>query len=384
MIPGPSELHPEVLKALAQPLPPHYGAEWVVIYNETAELAKKVFKTVNEVIISPTPGSIGIEMGILNMVGPGEKLLCIVNGFFGRRVAEIARYNGIGTVELRAEPGEIVEPSRLEAALDEDSGISVVAMVHNESSTGVLNPIRDYLRISKKRGLLTLVDTVSSYGGIEIDVDGWGIDFCVGYPNKCLSSIPSAVPISISSEVWSRVEKGITKPRSFFMNLRVWRHFIDEWADVGHPYPTTINAYAVLALRAALNVALEEGLEKRYRRHITIGTAVRRAVAAIGLEMLPREEICSPVISAIRLPPSIAQRSKQLSGIMLKKHRIMIGGGLAELAGKIIRIGHMGVTASARYVLPTIAALESALTELGYPAEGGMEAFLQELRRSGV
>jgi len=372
MIPGPSELHPRVRQVLGGRFYPHYGAEWGKIYVETTELMKKIFKTRSEVIILATPGSVAVEMGIVNLANPGEKVVTIDNGFFGNRLTELAEHCGRKAVPVKADMGEIVNPERLKAVLDENKDARALLVVQNESSTGIFNPVPEYMRIAKKYGLLTLVDAISSFGGAEMDVDGWGIDFCIGYANKCLNSIPSAVPVAISSEVWSRVEKGIVNPGTWFTNLKVWRHYITEWSEMGHPFPTTVNTYSILALKEAAQVALDEGLEKRYERHRRAAAATRATLRQLGLPPLARDEqYASPTLTAARMPPQLDGRSKELMKILLTKHRIMIGGGLGPLSGRMIRVAHMGTTASAKYLLPTLMAISSALRELGFVAEGG-------------
>ncbi len=384
MIPGPSELHPRVKEVLNGRFYPHYGHEWGEIYSGIEEAVKKIFKTKNETIIMPTPGSLGLELGVVNVANRGEKVVALTNGFFGDRLAEIASYCGTGVVTVSAPPGYVVSVESLEETLDKHPDAAALLVVQNESATGVINPISQYLRVAKKHGLLTVVDAVSSFGGAELDVDGWGIDVCVGYPNKCLSGIPGAAPVSISSEVWERVEKDIVSPFSWFTNLRVWRWYRANWASHGHPYPTTINTYAYLALRVAAEVAIEEGLEKRYERHRRIAAAFRAAVKKMGLGLLSRNEAyASPTITAIELPPQLRTHIEELVRKMLTDYGIMISRGIAATEDTTIRIGHMGVTASPRYLIPTISALTETVRSLGYPTSSAgeaIDAFYETLR----
>ncbi|MEM4416963.1 MAG: alanine--glyoxylate aminotransferase family protein [Nitrososphaerota archaeon] len=381
MIPGPTELHPAVREVLSRPIVAHYGGAWKTEYEETVRVSAEIFKTKAEVFIMPTPGTVALETGVVSLVEPGENVVVIDNGFFSSRLGEIAEYAGANVVRLTAEAGDYVRPERLREALDTRSNVKAVLMVQNETSTGVFNPIPAYARIARERGALTIVDAISSYGGAEMDFDGWGLDYCVGYANKCLGSIPGAVPVAVSERAWEAFRRRRTKPRSFFTNLGVWRYYMDEWKDIGHPYPTTVNPYAYLGLKVAAKAALEEGLENRYRRHINVAAAFRKAVRAMGLEMLPSEEAASPLVSAISLPTQLWKDAGKINKIMLEKHGIMIGGGIASLHGKIIRVGHMCLTASTRYILPTLAALEATFRELGLPVKDGKETFISELSR---
>ncbi len=379
MIPGPTELHPEVMKVLSTPIVAHYGSEWITIYEEALKLASEIFKTKEEVFMMPTPGTVALETGIVSLLEPGEKAVAVVNGFFSNRLAEIAEHVGAEVIRVNAKEGEAVSPEKLDEVLGKNRDTKIVLAVHNETSTGVLNPVRDYAKIVNERDSIFLLDAISSYGGIELDFDGWGIDFCVGYANKCLGSIPGTVPVAVSEKAWESFRKRKTKPRSFFTNLAVWRYYIDEWKGVGHPYPTTISTHAVLCFKAAAQAALAEGLENRYRRHVVVAAAFRKAIREMGLETLPGEEVASPTVSAIRLPASIWPQADRINQLMLKKHRIMIGGGIASLHGKIIRVGHMCVTASSRYIIPTLAALKDSFNELGLTLKDGVEVFSEEL-----
>ncbi len=367
MIPGPSELHPRVRQVLTGRFYPHYGSEWGEIYWEVEEAVRKIFRTRNEVIVMPGPGCLGLELGVVNVANRGDKVVALTNGFFGDRFAEIASYCAAEVVTLSSPPGYIVSTEALKECLDKNPDAVALIVVQNESATGVLNPIPQYVEIAKKRGLFTVVDSISAFGGAELDVDGWGIDVCVGYPNKCLSGIPGALPVSISGEVWERVERGLVHPASWMTNLRVWRWYRRNWASHGHPYPTTINTYAYLALKVAAEVAIEEGLEKRYERHRRMAAAFRAAAKAMGLGLVSRnEEYASPTITAIELPPELRGKIEHIVGKMLRDYRIMISRGIAATEETAIRIGHMGYTASPRFLIPTLAALSETLSSQGY------------------
>ncbi|MCS7110020.1 MAG: alanine--glyoxylate aminotransferase family protein [Candidatus Caldarchaeum sp.] len=379
MIPGPTELHPAVQKILSTPIVAHYGPEWLPTYNETLKLAAAIFKTKAEVFMMPTPGTVALETGVISLVEPNEKVVALVNGFFSERLADIADSVGAHTIRVESDLGQAVDPSTLEDVLRKNPDTKAVLAVQNETSTGVLNPIPEYAKVVRERDALFIVDAISSYGGVEMEFDGWGLDYCVGYANKCLGSIPGTVPVAVSEKAWEAFRRRKTKPRSFFTNLGVWRHYIDEWGPIGHPYPTTISPHAVLCFKAAAEALLEEGLENRYRRHQTVGAAFRKAVRAMGLETLPSEKDASPVVTAVTLPSSIWKDGGKVNQIMLRKHRIMVGGGLAKLHGKIIRVGHMCVTASSRYVVPTLAALKDTFEELGISLNDGVDAFVKSM-----
>ncbi|MEM0482412.1 MAG: aminotransferase class V-fold PLP-dependent enzyme [Nitrososphaerota archaeon] len=385
MIPGPSELHPRVRQVLMGRFYPHYGPEWGEIYWGVEEAVRKIFRTKNEVIVMPGPGSLGLELGIVNVANRGDKVIALTNGFFGDRFAEIASYCAAEVVTLSSPPGYIVSTEVLKECLDKHPDAVALLAVQNESATGILNPIRQFTEIAKKRGLFTVVDSISAFGGAELDVDGWGIDVCVGYPNKCLSGVPGALPVSISSEVWEKVERGLVRPNSWMTNLRVWKWYRKNWASHGHPYPTTVNTYAYLALKVAAEVAIEEGLERRYERHRRVAAAFRAAMKTMGLGLVSKnEEYASPTITAIELPPDLQGKIERIVEKMLRDYRIMISRGIAATEDTAIRVGHMGYTASPRFLIPTLSALYETLRSLDYQkcsTGDAIEAFYEELRR---
>lgn len=362
MIPGPTEVLPEVLASVSLPIHPHYGREWAEIYEETTKLAAQVFNTSGEVLIFPGPGSAALEMGIANLIAPGEKIIVISNGFFGDRVKEIAHHLGCRVISLRAEYGKIIEPKQLEETLETHKDVKGLAVVHNETSTGVRNPIMAYGRIAREHNLYYIVDAISSYGAIELKVDDWGIDYCVGYAGKALSSVPGIAPVAISHEAFRFIEDRSWRPSSWFLDLSVWRTYMNEWKVIGHPYPSTVPTHSIVGLMEALKTALNEGLEKRYERHEKMAKAFRKAVEAMDLEVVAPEEYASSTVTAIRSPEGLS--GKIVKG-MLEKFNIMVSGGLGELEGKSFRVGHMGLTATPPYLVYTISALARTLSDLG-------------------
>ena len=378
MIPGPTEVLPEVLASVSLPVYPHYGKEWAEIYEETTRLAAEVFNTSGEVIIFPGPGSAALEMGIANLIAPGEKIIVISNGFFGDRVIEIAHHLGCRVISLRADYGKIVEPKQLEETLEIHKDVKGLAVVHNETSTGVRNPIMVYGRIAKDYNLFYIVDAISSYGAIELRVDDWGIDYCVGYAGKALASVPGIAPVAINHEVFRFIEERDWKPSSWFLDLSVWKKYMDKWKTIGHPYPSTVPTHSIVGLREALKTALNEDLEKRYERHEKIAKAFRKAIKAMGLEIVAPEEYASPTVTAVKSPEGL---SSKIVKEMLEKFNVMISGGLGDLEGKSFRVGHMGLTATPFYLVYTISALARTLNNLGIKVDEckPIEAFYKSI-----
>jgi len=361
MIPGPSEVDPRVLATLSQPILPHYGAGWGEKYATVLEDLKRIFKTKEPVIIFPGPGNGAVELVATNIIEPGDKIANVVNGWFGEILSEVIRTYGGEPVEIKTEYGRAISPADVEITLDQEKDIKALFVVHNETSSGVENPIQDIGKVAKKHGVIYFVDAISSFGGVDIDLDNWNIDVCVGYPSKCLGGIHGAVPIAIGKRVWDEVESRQSRIPSRFMNLKVWKKFIQEWSPIGHPFPTSMPTTVILALHEAVRLALEEGLENRYRRHFVASAALRAGCKKIGFEPLVSEDARSKTVTLL----GVSDGESKLRAILEDKFNIMIAGGVSKLKGKAVRIGTMGVTASPSYVLPTLSALEVGARELG-------------------
>ena len=375
MAPGPAEVSPETLAAVSMPPLPYFGRQWGRIYKETVELAKKPFGTRGDVILVPTPGSAALEMGIANLVPPKEKMLVIVNGYCGERIVEMGKHLQCEVITLEADYGEIVKPKELEEALKQYKDVKAVAVAHSDDSTGVRNPIKTYGKIIQENSnALFIVDATSSYGGMELSVDEWNIDYCVGHSGMAISGLAGITPIAISPEASRIIEERAWSPRAWFLDLKVWREYIDRMGVLGQPYPTEVPTHTILAFRSALKQAINEDLDKRYERHRLIAAAFRESVRAMGLECVAPEEYASSTVTVIRLPEGMSR--KLIQGV-LEKFNILLGRGVGKLEGKSIRVGHMGITASIHYVVYTITALAHTLRKLGFEAEEGvaLEAF---------
>ncbi len=383
MIPGPTELHPRVVKALQGPIYPHYGEEWGRIYRDAVEYARKIINTSQgELHIMHGPSTLGLEMGAANLLQRGDKAVAVTTGFFSSRLAEVARFCGAEVTTLKADMGQVIPPERLKATLDELKDVKLVLMVHSETTTSTLSPIEEYAKIAKKHGALTLVDAISSFGGVAIDFDRAKLDCLVGSSNKCLNSIPGATPVAFSDEALDYVKKRSSKPYSWYTNLEVWRKYIGLWGGIGHPYPATVNTYAILAFREAAEAVVEEGMAKRHERHVKVAKAVRKALRTMGFRTVTDEQYASPTVTSAFIPEEMHGKLNDILSIMKEKFRILIGSGVDENEKDIIRIGHMGVTASVQYLVPTLSALVKTLKLLGYSPQDGASEFVKTLNES--
>lgn len=355
MIPGPSEVDPRVLTVLSEPVLPHYGTHWGRIYADTLELVKRIFRTAEQAIVLSGPGNMALELMAANVVERGDKIINVRNGWFGDVMGEIIETYGGRVIDVKAEPGQIVTTDQVGEALDSENDIKAVFAIQNETSTGVENPVWEMGKTVRKHGALFCVDSISAFGGVDVRMDEWQIDMCVGYPSKCLGGVNGAVPIAIGKRVWESVETRKSPILSRAMSLKVWKKFMTEWGPIGHPFPTSMPTTTIRVLQEAAKLALEEGLEQRHLRHEVASHALREGCRVLGFEPYVRREIRSKTVTAVRVPSD--QEAKIREGLE-RRFNIMVGGGMGELRGKVLRIATMGVTASPFYVLPTLKALE--------------------------
>lgn len=352
MIPGPVELPPEVLAEMGKQVVAHYGKDWTNYYNETIALLSRIFQTRGDIFVIPGSGSAGLEAAIGSI--SGNEVMVISNGFFGDRLAEIAQSYNSKVVIHRLEPTIAISPDFLSSALQRRPTIKAVAVVHCETSTGLLNPVKELSRICQEHGVLLIVDAISSLGGAELCMDEWGIGICISASQKCLEGPPGLAIVAVGDEAWPLIERHRTP--GWYLNLRIWKQFSQSWKD-WHPYPITMAVPALRGLRKALELVLEEGLEQRFQRHQRIATLLRQGLTELGFELLIKSEIASPTVTAAKGNPVLSADS--LIERLRNQYSIQIAGGIGELKGQIFRIGHMGSQAKEERVQLLLHAIRS-------------------------
>jgi alanine-glyoxylate transaminase/serine-glyoxylate transaminase/serine-pyruvate transaminase len=339
LIPGPVSIDDEVLEVLSRPVMAHYGDAWTALYNRVLAGMQRVFRTSGEVHLVFGPGMSGIEMAMASVLGPGDKVLIPSNGMFGERLIEVGRGNHLEVVTLQCGPREAISAEAVREAFEADPDLRAVAVVHHETSIGVLNPVREISSIARQHGALTIVDAVSSAGGVELDVDGWSIDLCVTVANKAIGGPIGVAPIAVGQRAIAALEDGRPKAAGWYLNLATWRRYTQAWRG-WHPHPTTMPTSNVEALDAALERLFEVGLEEHLRRQRAARDSVREGLRELGFEMMVPDEVASPVTTAVLGLPGMDVLDYMRW--LLDEHGIRIGGGLGPFAGKIFRIGHMG------------------------------------------
>jgi len=356
MIPGPTRVAPRVLKAMSENIVNHRSAIFGEILTETTEMMSEVFQTENQSYILTGSGTAAMETALGNIVEKDDKVLNIVGGKFGERFMQITETHRGEPVKLEVEWGHGVNPKDVEYILEEEDAIKAVTIVHNETSTGVTNPIDEVGKIVKDYDTLYVVDTVSSLGGDDVFVDGYDIDICVTGSQKCLAAPPGMAAITLNEDAWKIVDN--TKTYNYYLDLKRYRK---SGSAKPPETPYTPSVSLMYAMREALIAVMEEGLENRIERHRLAALATRNGIKALGLELFSQLEVSSNTVTAIRIPEGVTD--KDLRGTMRNKYQIELAGGQDHLKGNVFRIGHMG-NITHREIISTISALEMTLKEL--------------------
>ncbi len=364
MIPGPVDIEDDVLAEMAQPVMPHYGDDWLEIYEETIALAKQVFGTEHDLFIVPGPGTAGLDMAMGSMLASGEKILVCANGFFSIRMSEVARSYNLKPIMAKVASGQPITPEIVAARLSADAEIKAVIVVHHETSTGVLSPLQEIAEVTRKHNVPIIVDAVSSLGGVPLPVDEWGIDMCVTSSNKCLGNPPGFALVSVSPRAWEMVDARPQRGHGWYLNLAVWREYATEW-NTWHPTPITISSNNFITLRASLRKLIAEGLENHYAFQREVAEWMRAELRALGCELFVEGEYACPLVTVIKSLPVKNAELNELKAFLHDEYAILIGGGIRELAGKILRIGHIGKAASLEYRLYFLHAVRDFLRRKG-------------------
>jgi len=365
MGPGPSDTHPRVLAALGAPTVGHLDPYFLEVMNDTQAMLRQVFRTENELTLAVSgTGSAGMETCVVNLIEPGDRMLVCVNGVFGGRMADVASRVGAEVTKLERPFGEIFSPDEIAEAVKRVSP-KVVGIVHAETSTGAWQPLEEISKIVHDAGALLLVDTVTSLGGVPVEVDAWQLDAVYSGTQKCLSCPPGLAPVTFSPRAVEAMSQRKTKVSSWYLDLSLVRNYWGEQRAYHHTAPINMN----YALREALRLVLEEGLESRFARHMRNHKALKAGLAALGVSYSVPEGHQLPMLNSVTIPDGVDDLAvrKQL----LNEFGIEIGGGLGALKGKTWRIGLMGDTSNPRNVLLFLAALERCLTDQGLKVDAG-------------
>ncbi|MGA9400481.1 pyridoxal-phosphate-dependent aminotransferase family protein [Haladaptatus sp.] len=376
MGPGPSEVHPRVLRAMSTPLVGHLDPSFIDIMNEVQDLLRYTFRTENQwtIPVSGT-GSASMEAAIGNLVEPGDTMLVPTNGYFGGRMESMAKRAGGEVVHVDAPWGEPLDPADVQVAFEEHQP-DIFGFIHAETSTGVVQPgVSELTNIAHDHDAYVIADSVTSLGGVELKVDEWDIDVAYSGPQKCLSCPPGASPLTLNDRAMEKVLSREQSPRSWYLDLSLLEGYWGEDRAYHHTAPIT-NVYA---LREALRLVSEEGIESRWERHRDVAGALKAGVEAMGLEMNAPEEYWLPSLNAVRVPNGVTDTD--ITSYLLDQYDLEIATGLGDLDGEIFRIGCMGYSARPETVSYLVSALGDALREHGadVDVEAGLAATSEAL-----
>ncbi len=359
MGPGPSDVDPRVLEALSRPTIGHLDPAFMEVLNNIRTLLQYVFQTKNQLSMAMSgTGSAGMETCVVNLIEPGDTMLVCINGVFGKRMADVAQRAGAEVQVLEMDWGKVFDPDQIKRALKEKHA-KVVGIVHAETSTGACQPLKEISKIVHSHDALLLVDAVTSLGGMEVNVDGLDIDACYSGSQKCLSCPPGLAPITFGERAVRKLDSRKSKVQSWYLDLTLIRQYWGSERLYHHTAPINMN-YALLE---ALKMVEEEGLERRWKRHLENHQILKAGLLAIGINYVAQKGYELPMLNAVSIPDGAidGEVRKQL----LEEFGIEIGGGLGAFKGKVWRVGLMGSASTHSNVMLFLSALEKCLLDQG-------------------
>src|SRR5437588_2703581 len=360
-IPGPTPLPERVVRSMSRPMIDHRGPEFAAILGEITAGAKRIFKTKHDLLLLTSSGTGGLESAVANLVSPGDEVVAALCGNFGERFAALAAAYGAEVVRLEFEWGQPVDPDDLRVLLGRHPKAKVVLLTHNETSTGLTNPLRELARVARDADRTVVVDGVSSISSIDIETDAWGIDVAVSGSQKGWMAPPGIALVSVSERAWARQAQA-RSPRFYFD----WKE-AKTWAEKGMT-PFTPAVPVAFALQEGLRMLQEEGLNKVYERHQRLARATQAGLQALGFQLFAQDGYRSNTVTSAVPPPGLDVAA--LRSLLDTKYGVVIAGGQGKMTGKMVRVGHLGAVAEGD-VGQVIWAMEQALEELDIaPADG--------------
>lgn len=359
MGPGPSDVHPRVLRALSRPTIGHLDPEFVQFMDELKLLLQYAFQTENELTLPISgPGTAGMETCVVNLLEPGDTAVVCVNGVFGDRIRQMVERCGARAVVVNDAWGQAVDPEKVEAALKAHPEAKVLAFVHAETSTGALSDARTLASLGREYGCLNLVDAVTSLGGSELQVDDWGLDAVYSGTQKCLSAPPGLSPVTFSPRAQEAIRTRKTPVQSWFMDLNL---ILSYWGSgQKRAYHHTAPVNALYGLHEALLMLQDESLEASWKRHAQNHRKLKHGLEALGFRFVVEPEQRLPQLNTVWLPEGL--NDAETRGYLLKKYQLEIGGGLGDFAGKVWRIGLMGYSSRLENIDYALESLDAVLS----------------------
>lgn len=368
MGPGPSDVSPRVLQALSRPTIGHLDPRFVHMMDEVKELLQYAFQTRNRLTLPVSaPGSAGMETVFVNLLEPGDSVVVCQNGVFGGRMKENVERCGATAIMVEDAWGSTVSVAKVEQALADNPGVKALAFVHAETSTGARSDARALTALAARHGCLSIVDAVTSLGGIELDVDGWGIDAIYSGSQKCLSCVPGLSPVSFSERAENVIKNRKRKVQSWFLDLNLVMAYWGSGNKRSYHHTAPVNQ--LYALHESLVMLQDEGLAQSWRRHQLHYRAFAAGVAAMGLSFVVDADYRLPQLNSVTVPAGVDEA--RVRDQLLEEFNLEIGAGLGSLAGKVWRIGLMGYGCNRTNVLRCLGALETVLAGMGVALSAG-------------
>lgn len=358
--PGPSNVHPRILQAMALPSIGHLDPVFVGIMDETKSMLREVMRTSNELTLPVSgTGSAGMEACVCNLIEPGDVAVICINGLFGERMADVAGRYGAEVVRVEVPWGRTIDPTDVAAAV-QGRAVKLIGIVHAETSTGVLQPLEDISRIAHANGALFLVDAVTSLAGHPVEVDAWGVDACYSGTQKCLGVPPGLAPVTFSDAAVRAIEERKTPVANWYLDMTMVRNYWGQSRTYHHTAPVNM----IYALHEGLRLILEEGLQERWARHRRNHELLLAGLAEMGLDVYPDHSCALWSLNTVRIPEGVD--GDAVRKFLLDEYSIEVGGALGQLKGLVWRVGLMGYGSTRQNVKLFLAALAEALDAQGW------------------
>lgn len=366
MGPGPSDVHPRVMRAMSAPTLGHLDPVAIRVMNDIQDQLRALFGTENQATIAlSSTGMSGMECCLANTIEPGDRVVICQAGFFGSRMAEIATRLGAELITVEVPYGQIVEPDLVAKAID-GKKVKLVGLVHAETSSGVQQPVSDIADIAHEAGALVLLDCVTSLGGIPVELDQWGVDMAYSVSQKCIGCPSGLAPVTFSERAMEAIRQRREKPTTWYLDIQLLMQY---WSGDARAYHHTAPTNMFFALQEGLKILFEEGLDDVYARHQLHHRALVAGLEAMGLSLFVDPSIRLPQLNAVNIPEGVDDATVRKT--LLNDYNIEIGGGLGSLKGRVWRVGIMGYSARRENVVTFLAALESVLGEQGAAIQKG-------------
>ncbi|MEJ2213613.1 MAG: alanine--glyoxylate aminotransferase family protein [Gammaproteobacteria bacterium] len=369
MGPGPSDVHPRILSAMARPTIGHLDPVFVEMMDDVKVLLQYAFQTSNEMTMPiSAPGSAGMEACFVNLVEPGDKVIVCQNGVFGGRMRENVERCGGTAVMVEDAWGDAVDPNKVEEALKANPDAKILAFVHAETSTGAQSDAKTLCQLAHDHDCLVIVDAVTSLGGTPVLVDEWQIDAIYSGTQKCLSCTPGISPVSFSERALEVIRNRKTKVQSWFLDLNLIMGYWGSGQKRAYHHTAPVNA--LYGLHESLVMLKNEGLEAAWKRHADNHEVLKAGLEAMGLNFIVKESDRLPQLNSVSIPDGVDEA--KVRSRLLNEFNLEIGAGLGALAGKVWRIGLMGHSSRAENILLCVSALEAVLSDMNAPINTGV------------